>query len=196
MLNYEQSILKIPNHHLNRLCVVVNVDHPHPLILEVLRLLWEDHVRPAIAELLLVYVEDPSLNLVLEKKVVLNFLANFVCLEIFCNSKERYSITCHAKLWKLEKSALLELKTEETAKEKNMQLSDHETSKNKMSSENRKIWSNRKSSKMQTIVCEKRKTQNETTAENLWSGLHSFSCRHSCTATEGMIKNLTEDKCQ
>ena len=56
------------NGHLNRLCVVVNVDHPDPLVVEVLRLLGEDHVGPAVAQLLLVDVEDPCLDLVLEQK--------------------------------------------------------------------------------------------------------------------------------
>ena len=56
------------NDHLNRLCVVVNVDHPDPLVVEVLRLLGEDHVGAAVAKLLLVDVEDPSLNFVLEQK--------------------------------------------------------------------------------------------------------------------------------
>ena len=54
--------------HLHRLGVVVHVDHPHPLILQVLRLLWEDDVWDAIAQLLLVYVEDPCLYFVLEEK--------------------------------------------------------------------------------------------------------------------------------
>ena len=54
--------------HLNRLCVVVNVDDPHPLVVQVLRLLRKDHVGPAIAQLLLVDVEDPCLDLVLEQK--------------------------------------------------------------------------------------------------------------------------------
>ena len=67
--------------HLNRLCVVVNVDDPHPLVVQVLRLLREDHVGPAVAQLLLVYVEDPSLNLVLEQKFSY-FSVNFVCLDI------------------------------------------------------------------------------------------------------------------
>ena len=58
--------------HLNRLCVVVNVDDPHPLVVQVLRLLREDHVGPAIAQLLLVDVEDPCLDLVLEQKKNLN----------------------------------------------------------------------------------------------------------------------------
>ena len=55
-------------HHLNRLCVVVDVDDPHPLVVQVLRLLGEDHVGPAVAQLLLVDVEDPCLDLVLEQK--------------------------------------------------------------------------------------------------------------------------------
>ena len=54
--------------HLNRLCVVVNVNDPHPLVVQVLRLLGKDHVGPAIAQLLLVDVEDPCLDLVLEQK--------------------------------------------------------------------------------------------------------------------------------
>ena len=58
--------------HLNRLCIVVNVDDPHPLVVQVLRLLREDHVGPAIAQLLLVDVEDPCLDLVLEQKKNLN----------------------------------------------------------------------------------------------------------------------------
>ena len=68
--------------HLNRLCVVVNVDHPDPLVVEVLRLLREDHVGAAIAQLLLVYVEDPSLDFILQQKLFFKFLVNSVCLDI------------------------------------------------------------------------------------------------------------------
>ena len=56
------------NDHLNGLGVVVNVDHPDPLVVEVLRLLREDHVGSAVAQLLLVYVEDSSLDFILEQK--------------------------------------------------------------------------------------------------------------------------------
>ena len=74
------------NDHLNGLGVVVNVDHPHPLVVEVLRLLREDHVGSAVAQLLLVYVEDPGLDFILEQKF-LSSLVNFVCL-ILCISEE------------------------------------------------------------------------------------------------------------
>ena len=91
-------------HHLNRLCVVGNVDDPHPLVVQVLRLLREDHVGPAVAQLLLVDVEDPCLDLVLEEK---EFEFEFRLIEILCKLQEA-PITCHAKQWKLVKSALLE----------------------------------------------------------------------------------------
>ena len=103
MLTLSDNLTLQPNHHLNGLGVVVNVDHPDPLVVEVLRLLREDHVGPAIAKLLLVYVKDSSLNFVLEQKFSEFFFEEF-CLEILCNSEA----TRHAKLWKLEKSALLE----------------------------------------------------------------------------------------
>ena len=92
-------------HHLNRLCVVVNVHDPHPLVVQVLRLLREDHVGPAVAQLLLVDVEDPCLDLVLEQKKEFEF--EFRLIEILCKLQE-VPITCHAKQWKLVKSALLE----------------------------------------------------------------------------------------
>ena len=66
------------NNHLNGLGVVVNVDHPDPLVVEVLRLLREDHVGSAVAKLLFVYVEDSSLNLVLEQKFLNYLLVNYV----------------------------------------------------------------------------------------------------------------------
>ena len=72
--------------HLNRLCVVVNVDDPHPLVVQVLRLLGEDHVGSAVAELLLVNVEDASLDFVLGSKVFEVF--DEFRLEILCNSQE------------------------------------------------------------------------------------------------------------
>ena len=91
------------DNHLNGLGIVVDVDHPDPLVVEVLRLLREDHVGPAIAKLLLVYVEDPRLNFVLEQKFS-EFFAGEFCLKMLSNSE----VARHAKLWKLEKSALLE----------------------------------------------------------------------------------------
>ena len=69
------------NDHLNGLGVVVNVDHPDPLVVEVLRLLREDHVGSAVAQLFLVYVEDSSLDFILEQKF-LKILGEFCLSDI------------------------------------------------------------------------------------------------------------------